>query len=74
MHEDINVRNILDHTYCWHSTVWRQHQEEKLSPCSGSIEELHACNQASSVGQPVIEQAQAKELRVSQSHDEIRTG
>jgi len=71
MHEDISVGNILNHTYCWQSTVARQLQVEKLSLCSGSREELCVCNQATSVGQPVIEQAQATELRVGQSYDEM---
>lgn len=60
MNADINARNIWNHTYCWQPAVARRRQMEKLSPCFGSITELHACNLASSTGQPAQEQVQAQ--------------
>ena len=48
----INVKNICSHTYHQHFEVASQLQADLLSPYSGLTEELHACNLASSVGQP----------------------
>lgn len=61
MNGGINVKNICNQTCYRHLGVASQPLVDLLIPYSGLIEELHACNLASSVGQP--EQAEIKQIR-----------
>jgi len=62
VNEDTNVKNVCNQTCYRHLEVASQPQVDLLIPYSGYTVELHACNLASSIGQP--EHAEIKQIRV----------